>query len=261
MKIYSWNMLFRNRELDRAFAFIRDADFDIFCLQEVPEAFLERLKTLSVSIASAPETDRIYKGERSTQYAVILSRFPIAREGRLPLPYRDLYFLRRGQLFTRLMLALHLWAKGVGDRHALYADLETPHGTIRTFGLHLSLTHPAWRLEELEHVLAERDLSRPAIVCGDFNIVEQPHISILNWFLGGSPSDTLLWRRERTHIEKRFVEHELQNPLRGSATHPLSRSQLDHILVSNSFSVRNASVIPDRYGSDHHPIRVETMDK
>ena len=37
MKIYSWNMLFRNTDLDRAFSFIKSLDFDVFCLQEVPE--------------------------------------------------------------------------------------------------------------------------------------------------------------------------------------------------------------------------------
>lgn len=250
-------MLFRNKELDRAFEFIRTSDFDIFCLQEVPEEFLKQLQTLPLTVAAIPETDRIFKGKHSTQYVVILSRYPIRTVEAIPLSYHDPNLPFRGKLFTRLMFALRLWAKGLGNRHAAHADIETPTGIVRVFNLHLTLTQPAWRLEEFERAMTERDTTLPAIVCGDFNILESPKITLLNWLLGGRVSDTILWMRERTHIEKRFVSHELSNPLRGKNTHPLSRSQLDHILVSNSFSIKDAHVIPDRIGSDHHPIRVE----
>jgi endonuclease/exonuclease/phosphatase family metal-dependent hydrolase len=112
-------------------------------------------------------------------------------------------------------------------------------------------------LKEFEIAMAARDRSQPTIVCGDFNTLEKPHITLLNWILGGRASDAALYSRERTHIEKRFVEYELHNPLSGKITHPSSRSQLDHILVSHSFSIKNVAVLPDRIGSDHHPIRVE----
>ena len=257
MKIYSWNILFRNKELDRAFEFIRTTDFDIFCLQEVPADFLTHLKTLPVAVVAIPETDRVFKGKHSTQYVVLLSRYPIRTFEAISLPYYDLDLPLRGKLFTWLMFALRLWAKGLGNRHAAHADIETPTGIVRVFNLHLTLTQPAWRLEEFERAMTERDTTLPAIVCGDFNILESPKITLLNWLLGGSIDDVFLWMRERTHIEKRFVSHELSNPLRGKNTHPLSRSQLDHILVSHSLTVKDAQVIPDRIGSDHHPIRVE----
>lgn len=257
MKIYSWNMLFRNRELDRALEFVSKSDFDIFCLQEVPEAFLTRLKTLPFSIFAVSETERLYKGQRSTQYVVILSRYPLRMTGEIPLPFRDSRLPLRGKLFVRIMFVLRLWAEALGNRNAAFADIETPAGIVRIFNLHLALTHPAWRLKEFELAMAKRDASRPTIVCGDFNILEKPHITPISWLLGGKMSDMLLYRRERTVINKRFVEHELINPLAGGVTHPLSQSQLDHILVSSSLSIKNASVLRDRIGSDHHPICVE----
>ena len=70
-------------------------------------------------------------------------------------------------------------------------------------------------------------------------------------------SDALLYSRERTRIEQHFVEHQLTNPFAGGITHPVSQSQLDHILVSSSLSIKNAEILPDRIGSDHHPIHVE----
>ena len=128
---------------------------------------------------------------------------------------------------------------------------------MRIFNLHLILAHPARSLREFEIAMAEHDPLRPAIVCGDLNTLERPHIGILNWILGGRVSDALFYNRERTHIEKRFVVHELTNAFAGKITHAVSRSQLDHILVSHSLSIKNASVIPERYGSDHHPLSVE----
>lgn len=255
MKIYSWNMLFRNREQDRAFDFIAQSDFDIFCLQEVPEEFLKRLQTLRCFIASRIDVEKLYGPETIPMFNVILSKHPIEAEGEIPFP--DYWHLLpfRTRIFVHLM-PQELFSK-IRNRGGLYADV-TIHGVqMRVFNLHLVLAQPAWRLKEFETAMAERDPSRPTIVCGDFNTIEAPHISILNWLLGGRVSDVFFHSRERTDINKHFVQHELINALAGSITHQLSRSQLDHILVPLSFSIKNAEVLPDRIGSDHHPIRVE----
>ena len=248
-------MLYRNRELDRAFQFISESDFDIFCLQEVSEVFLKRLQTLPCSIAFHTDVERLFKEGTEHNYVVILSKHPIGAHGEIPFPeYWSLLPLRT-RLFVRLMPS-RFFTK-IRNRSGLYADV-TVHGiSVRVFNLHLILAQPAWRLKEFEMAMAERDASRPTIVCGDFNTLEKPHISLLNWLLGGSVADAALYNRERTHIEKRFVEHQLTNALAGGITHPLSQSQLDHILVSHSFTIKNAIVLPDRIGSDHHPIFVE----
>lgn len=255
MTIYSWNMLYRNRELDRAFEFISHADFDIFCLQEVPEAFLARLRTLPYSLSFHTDVERLLPSGVVPIYNVILSKHPITAQGEIPfkeywqsLPLRTRFFVRAmpSRLFSKIR-----------NRNGLYADVLVGETRVRVFNLHLILAHPAWRLEEFERAMAERDPAQPTIVCGDFNTLEAPHITPLNWVLGGRMTDALLHRRERAHIERRFVAHELTNALHGSVTHKLSHSQLDHILVSRSFAVTEATVLPDTFGSDHHPIRAE----
>lgn len=259
MIIYSWNILFSNRSLEKAFAFIRDADADIFCLQEVPEAFVERLRTLPYAVASVQETERIdADGRRIRQELVVLSRYPLQNIQKIELPRREMQFGKRSRFFARLMVWIFGWALGTGERNALVVDVTTPTGSLHIYNLHLSLTNPAWRLEEFEHALQARDPKTPTIVCGDFNVLETPHITLLNWMFGGKFSDIFRNRRERTHIEKQFVAHELKNPLRGKRTQTLSRSQLDHILIPHTLSIRNARVLTDRMGSDHHPISVET---
>lgn len=247
-------MLFRNRELERAFEFIAHADFDIFCLQEVPVEFLERLKSLPYHLAYRIESERLLEDSVMPIYVAILSKHPIESTHEIAFPdYRSRLPMRtRG--FIRLMKPFGF--SFVRNRGALSADIRVPgmRELVRVFNLHIILANPDWRLAEFEAAMANHDARRPAVVCGDFNILQAPHINILNWFFGDSFLSTLLFRRERVHIEKRFAVYALANPLRGSVTHPFSRSQLDHILVSPYFSIKDVDVIRDRRGSDHCPI-------
>ena len=250
-------MLYRNRELDRAFEFIAESDFDIFCLQEVPEAFLKRLETLPCRIAYRSDVERLFAHDTERNFVVVLSKHPIEAQGEIPFPdYWHLLPLRT-RIFVRLMWPFYF--SKITNRGGLYVDITMGGMPVRVFNLHLILAQPAWRLKEFELAMAKRNSSWSTIVCGDFNTIEAPHISILNWILGGRISDAFFHRRERTNVQESFVQHELVNALAGSITHPVSRSQLDHILVSRSFSIKSAEVLSDRIGSDHHPIRV-TID-
>jgi endonuclease/exonuclease/phosphatase family metal-dependent hydrolase len=255
MKIYSWNMLYRNHELDRAFAFISQSDFDIFCLQEVPDAFLKRLQALSFHVVSRIDVERLFGADTVRNHVVIVSKHPIVTSGEIPFPEYWHLLPARTRVFVHAMPS-KFFTK-IRNRGGLFADITMPDMTVRIFNLHLVLAQPAWRLKEFELAMAERDLAKPTVVCGDFNTLERSHITPLNWLLGGTVGDALFHARERLRLEKHFVEHDLLNPLSGNATHTTSRSQLDHILVSRTLTVKDASVVPDRFGSDHHPIRVE----
>lgn len=250
-------MLYRNKELDRAFEFISHTDFDLFCLQEVPEEMLARLKTLPHSLVSRIDTEKVFPSRTITMHNVILSKRQITAQGEIPFPEYWHLLPWHTLLFVRLMPS-RFFSK-IRNRRGLFADILRDGRLLRVFNLHLTIAQPALRLKEFERAMMEHDTSRETIVCGDFNTLEKPHITPLNWLLGGRVTDALLYRRERMTIEKRFVAHELQNPLYGGITHTISQSQLDHILVSRSFSIKNAEIIPDRTGSDHHPIFVEIV--
>ncbi|MHB8660692.1 MAG: endonuclease/exonuclease/phosphatase family protein [Minisyncoccota bacterium] len=247
-------MLYRNRELDRAFRFIAESDFDIFCLQEVPGEFLKRLQALPFHTVYRVDAEKVFPQGAVPMYNVIISKHAITGQGEIPFDDYWSEVSLRTRLFTYAMRLLHF--APIRNRGGLYADITSNGRAIRVFCLHLMLAHPSWRIKEFERAMLKRD-KKPTIVCGDFNILEKLHITPLNWLMGGRFLDSFLHQRERTHIEKRFVAHELNNALRGEITHPLSRSQLDHILVSHVFSIKNAQILSDRVGSDHHPIRVE----
>ena len=254
MRILSWNMLFSNARLDDALAFIRDSDADVICLQEVPERLLEPLRSLPYHLAQEIDVRRATP-RTETVYLAILSRFPILAQESFGFPdYFPLLPLRT-RAFVRLMRIFD-WTR-IADRHAFSVDIDVAGTTMRVFNLHLILARPSWRLEEFERAMTERDPRLPTIVCGDFNVLESRRIAILNWLTSGTPGDVFFWRRERTRMETAFTAHELTNPLFGRVTHPLSHSQLDHILCSKHFPVKSAEVSRDRHGSDHCPIIVE----
>jgi endonuclease/exonuclease/phosphatase family metal-dependent hydrolase len=250
-------MLYSNHGLDRAFDFIAHTDFDVFCLQEVPPAFLERLHTFPYNLASHIDVERPFKEGFVRNYVVILSKHPIEQHGTIPFPDYWNGMPLRSHLFVRLMRPFGF--SKVRNRGGVFADIRVPHFNtlVRVFDVHLVLMQPKWRLAEFERAMEHRTEDRPMIVCGDFNILEAPHITLLNWLFGGSLLDILLFHRERNTIEQRFKKYHLKNALRGKMTHPFSRSQLDHILVSDSLSIKNTHVFTDRIGSDHCPVTVE----
>jgi len=247
-------MFDRNPDPDQAFSFIRDAKFDVFCLQEVPPAVLDRLKTLPYNCVFGVDRDRIVAPvERA--YCVILSPHAIQNSKTFPFSAPPLNFLTKIVLF----LGRPLGMSRVSSRGAIYADIDLPKlGRTRVFCLHLALTSPGQRQSEFDTAMALCDSALPTIACGDFNILERPHITILNWLLGGRFRDIFAWSSDRRSFEQRFSRLSLVNPLRGKVTQTISRSQLDHILIPSSLRVTKAEVQQDRIGSDHHPILVET---
>ena len=254
MRIVSWNICFRNSDWDDAWRFVRDSGADIICLQEVPERFLAKLKTLPYHCATGVDVDRLFPAGTERNFLVILSAYPVCATGSVSfdVPYLPL----RTRLFVWLMRRRQ-WTK-IGNRTALWADVETPSGMLRVFCLHLLLAYPAVRRTEFERVMVDHRASA-SIVCGDFNLLEYPKATILNWLLGGPFIEIFRWTRERRQMERRFTELKLQNPLRGKATHNYSsRQQLSHILVPEGARIVKAEVEPEYHGSDHRPVIVET---
>ena len=254
MKIYSWNIYFRNGQLEKAFAFIKALDFDVLCLQEVPETFLARLQELPVHLAYAPEVDRLFSHGTERNYLVILSRYKILSQNVFPFAILHLPF--RTRLFIRVMRRMH-WSR-VANRNGFFADISVPHiqTPMRVFCLHLVLAHPEARRKEFGIAMREYDKELPTVVCGDFNILDTPYVTFFNWLLGGKMSDAVLWRRERRAFEREISALGLVNPHYGKRTHILAK-QLDHILVSRSLSIESARVALLKPGSDHYPVHVE----
>ncbi len=256
MKIYSWNMFCNNPTPERAFRYIEELDFDILCLQEVPEQFLDRLKTLPYEIAYGIDIVQVISRRQvNRNYVVILSKYPILSSEQIPFPDNAHRPLRQ-RFFVWSMRPIGM-SQSAG-RGSLYADIDAGDmGTFRVFSLHLNLAGPSRRARELSIVAKHLPKGYSAIVCGDFNVIEDRALKIVSWLLGSPISESLPWISERKSMEAFFNSMGLKNPLRGKVTHFFSGSQLDHILVPSEAPIAKTHVSTRGYGSDHRPIAIE----
>ena len=232
MKIVSWNMYFRNKDFDRAYRFLESLEFDVLCLQEVPEAFLERLKRLPYAIRSSVDVDRLFKRGTVRNYLVILSKHPIVEAKTFAFSLPDIPW--RTRVFRYLMRPVG-WSK-IDGRTALIADIALPlyPEPVRVACLHLLLAHPSVRFVEFERTMEAMGAASEKILCGDFNVIESPKVSVISWAHGGTIFDSLLWKRERAELERRFTRYRLVNPIS-------TRSHI-HFLAPNSITFSSPGI-------------------
>jgi endonuclease/exonuclease/phosphatase family metal-dependent hydrolase len=271
MKIYSWNVLRENKKLDDVYRFIEETDFDVLCLQEVTQEMLERIQSMPFSTAYgidkylhptrffsklfSKESIELKKGAaKEVNYLVIVSRHEILDRKEIALPEVPHPLISR--LFEYAMAVLMKW-QSFSHPGALYADSMISGKMVRIFCVHLTLWTPKVRASQFSLIAGHVENDMPAVICGDFNILEFWPVTLLNFLCGGAVWQAMPGYSERSSIEKLFAAQGFRNPLRGKVTHHFSRSQLDHILVSKGIEVTNASVLADSHGSDHQPVCVE----
>lgn len=251
MRIYSWNVYYHCKTPEKQLEYIKHLDFDVLCLQEVPEHLLKHLRVLPYYLVSATDISFFSKKKEQTIHSVIISRYPIRAWKPIVFPKITL------PPQTRILLKMHTGWSGFRRHGSVYADIDTGDGVVRVFSLHLSLSNPSDRKRQLKIVGGLIPKKFPVVVAGDFNIIERSSVKLLSWFTGSSVREMMPWHRERAQVEAQFKEWRLANPLHGKVTHAFSHSQLDHILVPQGTKVAKAEVIRKTYKSDHHPVFVE----
>jgi endonuclease/exonuclease/phosphatase family metal-dependent hydrolase len=258
MKIYSWNVFCYNRHIPKVAEYIRDLDFDVLCLQEVTPQLLTALKLMPFHLAYHIDVIRLFMGgKQEHNYVAILSKQPFVNKGSLqffnfPFPFHTRIFI----------FCMSLWRFSFAtERGAVYVDVPFRDTTLRIFSVHLTLWGPDNRAKEFDAVMDHVEPSAPTVIAGDFNVIEYGPMKILNWLMGAPLSKGMPWYPERDLFEERFVSAGFNNPLRGKVTHPFSRSQLDHILVSKDLTVGDVYVEKERHGSDHQAVSVTLTER
>lgn len=240
---------------------IEALDFDVLCLQEVPDGFMKRLRSLPYNLADVVEYNYTLKDRVPRQtHSVVLSPHPIEGHEEIRIPNWFERPILRERIAVGLLRFFRIWrwTKSNGDRAHLLAWINLPGvGRTQVFSLHLTIHSPRARRVELSAIRDRYKQGGPALVCGDLNIFDTYRVALPAWLFGASFGDTLMPWRERAQTEKFIASLGLRNPLRGMCTHRLTGCQLDHILVSKHFSIEAAAVVNERYGSDHNPVFVE----
>ncbi len=258
MKIYSWNVNCLNKNLDAVFEFIRTREFDVMCLQEVPEALLQRLRKLPYSCVSHVDFRRLSSKNAGPYHVAILTPHKMI-SGKSFFVSRGLSQPLRTKVLIRLMRVFG-WSE-IEDRGAIYADINLPNSSqiLRIFSAHLRNDGPRERRKEFDILAKHLVPGQNAIVCGDLNIIDPPLLKMFNWAMGSSLLEGMPWYPERKIAEQTFGALGLQNPLYKKHTHTIFPSQLDHILIPQDWRVKHSEILYDSMGSDHYPILIEAL--
>ena len=248
MRVLSFNVYKKNPALGPLIRFLKEEAADIVCLQEFPAKELPRLAELTdyyIHSASESYVHKFRTKGDSHLLLVILSKYPIQNA-------ESVRHLQHTELSLRHQISYNEVAV-----HFHFVDIEDAEGrALRVFNCHLECTtNPAQRLTQFEEIARHQHPERTSVFCGDFNTFSTPLVSpFVGWLFGYDAKHLAV--NEPRRFRRLFAKLELQNPLEKRRTYTYLPLQLDYILVPTSVAVEEATVIPDTYGSDHHPISV-----
>ena len=142
-------------------------------------------------------------------------------------------------------------------RQFQYIDIPKNNQKVRVFNTHLEIAiGPTRRIRQFENLV--KHFTQSNIICGDFNIFPHP---IGSFFVGWAASFSLsdYKTNERKKFEILFKKLGLKNIFAKKITYPRYKLQLDHILVSNNFSVLTKKIEKKPKSSDHYQLYCELI--
>lgn len=235
-RLLSWNTYNKRRSPDAALALFHALAPDVLCLQEVNAALLELLRgQADWQVHSA----RDFTERGTLSWLVTATAW---RSSAVQLPVNE-----QAATSPSLLGRISGWAESLD---ALSTHL--PEANLTFVNLHLSCAAgPAHRLTELRRVLAQVPSDR-LVVCGDFNSFANGSLKLLGPLFG--------FRREdyRGRESQRLVQALSERGLRPlPSRRPTARFALtlDHVALTGDLIPGAAiEVLPERHGSDHHPM-------
>lgn len=246
MKIITWNIYHKNKNIRGAVQFLKTQNADIICLQEFPPEKIELLNELNMELANEDELLE-FKNPRKEPLrfkTIIASKFPVKSQGVIPHKNVYEYVTRADNRYKNFKIS------------SFYIDITIGIDNFRIFNTHLKyIASPYYRLSQFREILENFSKERHNIVCGDFNTFGRP---LINMFVGKYFGYKL---REVSINEKNifnilFDLHQLKNVFKGMITFPKFPAQLDYILIPAYMNVVKRKRLR-LHGSDHFPLLLE----
>lgn len=243
MRILTWNIYKKNRNIYKAIAFLKKQKVDIICLQEFPGTHFDLLKGLDGYVAMCDEV-WIYKNKRKpdvTLYSVIISKFPIKQHA----------VIAHKNTYGRINRYQHFQAD------SFYVDVDTSQGLFRVFNTHFKcVAGPHHRLSQFKEVIDHLSSDRQNIICGDFNTFGKPLLNmIIGKYFGYKIHEIKI--NENKNLAALFSVYGLKNPLQRQVTFLKFPIQLDYILIPSHIEVKSKRAFSRPHGSDHFPLLLE----
>ncbi len=222
---------------------MQSLDIDILCLQEVRSDTLQYLQQNFYASTAIP---RHYYGREvySVIAAGIKSRANVAKNFNRPIR-------------NTLLSQFSGWRDA--DSQFQYSDYLFEKNRLRVFNVHLPYQlAPSLRMLLLDEVMQNLCVDAN-IVCGDFNSFAHwpynPFLGILN---RSSWND--FFSNEMKMLKNHCQVRGLKLSMEQVVTCPFWGTQIDHILIPNSWTKFFSRTYGQRFGSDHKPVVLETTE-
>ncbi len=224
---------------------------DILCLQEVPQSRLVEINKLGYHMVYSQD----FKGKRKETkngYTCILTKHqPINQK------IATLHTTTHRSLMTRIMYS---FIRGITENHnASIISIRYQHHILQVASTRLSCAISMGdRLASLVSLANELDPTVPAIVCGDFNIVDSTFLNVISgWTRGFTLKGYFL--NERKEFERVISQLGLTNIFKNQSTFltKFPRLQFDHILIPEEARVVHQEIGKRTFGSDHRMLLVD----
>jgi endonuclease/exonuclease/phosphatase family metal-dependent hydrolase len=246
MRIITWNIFNKNEKIKSSLNFIFKYNPDIVCLQEFPEESLDLLNQKEYHFVNAKDCTTITLNKKNQTNSLLI--IGIKRK-----------IKHSTEIFSLKMPANNIIKKITNLKESLEGLKITftyKNNKISLFNCHLSFAaRPFIRRKELRKILKNGNGRR--IICGDFNDFGNPFLNLfLGPFLNYRLKDYKI--NEIKYFERIFKKYKFNNWFFGEITHPISRQQLDYLLLSKELKIKNKEVLSEGSKfSDHLPLLVD----
>lgn len=245
MRIITWNLWVSNRHAKKAIDHALSFDPDVICFQELSAPMLEYLKQNKYTATYTYDSVN-HRNTKKTAYICTLTKEKPKRARVVEYSQvRSTSFLSR-VIYEKIIRS--------NEKH------EAPIVEIAAGNTHVQIANARLscavgtreRLSEFTGILSQLNPNIPAVIAGDFNIIDNQLINILiGWIRGFRLREYFL--NERREFEKIVQAHGYTNIFRKRTTYITSHPvlQLDHILVPRDARISYHHIEKKRFGSDH----------
>lgn len=245
MRIITWNVFVFNTKIKKLIDQALSYEPDILCFQELPDPYLPYLQAQK-GYTVTHALDFTSPRPRYTGHIVILTKHP-------PVAQRIVEYSRvkGASLWERVFYRAIM--RSTEKRLAPIVNISYGSHDIQITSARFSCAVGSKeRLHEFSSLIKHLDRHKPAILCGDFNIIDDAVFKfITGWVRGFHLNEYFI--NERKAFEDIVKEYGYRNIFRNISTYITSipRLQYDHILIPESWHVNYHTVEKKTVGSDH----------
>lgn len=249
MKIISWNIWDKNKNLEESLALVFSKKPDIVCLQEFRKdqvSLLEKYPDYDYFLAE--DISPLIKHKLYLEcYLVVMAKKEYKlSEAKISYPQQ-----KKNSLLYKILQVDE-------GREFIQLDIDFKNNKYRLFNVHFSsATNPAARINQLNAILNRFSDDRVNIICGDFNAFGKFLINLaIGWLYGFGLKDLFL--NESKIIKKIIAGKKLKDIFADRITYLLLKQKLDYMIIPQELPAEKTELCENSLQySDHYMLAAE----